>query len=234
MVVIIKHSNEAYPKKDRLLFLLSKGDDYLGIRKDLADLGIIPKEIQADKELLRFNKLSSFVEFTEEFKDILDDGTAYSIYSIIRHMCDRLSEADNFTEEFKKDLIKYLGETIAEEFLTTYKSLMRIAYDSRSVYDDTVSNDLASIVMDIPLQAGELYAMIIMFMYSFREENLGQRDVYFDMTNYTRLYDSRMSFAGKLLNLDEETKKNIIGSLWNCIIDIVSIDTVNIELKGGE
>lgn len=206
----------------------------MGIRKDLADLGIIPKEIQADKELLRFNKLSSFVEFTEEFKDILDDGTAYSIYSIIRHMCDRLSEADNFTEEFKKDLIKYLGETIAEEFLTTYKSLMRIAYDSRSVYDDTVSNDLASIVMDIPLQAGELYAMIIMFMYSFREENLGQRDVYFDMTNYTRLYDSRMSFAGKLLNLDEETKKNIIGSLWNCIIDIVSIDTVNIELKGGE
>ena len=206
----------------------------MGIRKDLADLGIIPKEIQADKEVLRFNKLSSFIEFTEEFKDILDDGTYYSIYSIISHMCDRLSEADNFTEEFKKDLIKYLGETIADEFLTTYKSLMKIAYNSRSVYDYTVSSDLASIVMDIPLQAGDLYAMIIMFMYSFREENLGQRDVYFDMTNYTRLYDPSMSFAGKLLNLDEETKKNIIGSLWNCIIDIVSIDTVNIELKGGE
>lgn len=206
----------------------------MSIRRELGNLGIIPKEIQADKELLRFNKLSSFVEFTEEFKDILDDSTAYSIYSIIRHMCDRLSEADNFTEEFKKDLIKYLGETIADEFLTTYKSLMKIAYDSRSVYDYTVSSDLASIVMDIPLQAGDLYAMIIMFMYSFREENLGQRDVYFDITNYTRLYDSSMSFAGKLLNLDEETKKNIIGSLWNCIIDIVSIDTVNIELKGGE
>lgn len=206
----------------------------MSIRRELGNLGIIPKEIQADKELLRFNKLSSFVEFTEEFKDILDDGTAYSIYSIIRHMCDKISAVANFTEEFKKDLIKYLGETIAEEFLTTYKSLMKIAYDSRSVYDYTVSNDLASIVMDIPLQAGELYAMIIMFMYSFREENLGQRDVYFDMTNYTRLYNSNMSFAGKLLNLDEETKKNIIGSLWNCIIDIVSIDTVNIELKGGE
>ena len=206
----------------------------MSIRRELGNLGIIPKEIQADKELLRFNKLSSFVEFTEEFKDILDDGTAYSIYGIIRDMCDRLSEADNFTEEFKKDLIKYLGETIAEEFLTTYKSLMKIAYDARSVYDYTVSSDLASIVMDIPLQAGDLYAMIIMFMYSFREENLGQRDVYFDITNYTRRYDSSMSFAGKLLNLDEETKKNIIGSLWNCIIDIVSIDTVNIELKGGE
>ena len=206
----------------------------MSIRRELGNLGIIPKEIQADKELLRFNKLSSFVEFTEEFKDILDDGTAYSIYSIIRHMCDRLSEVDNFTEEFKKDLIKYLGETIADEFLTTYKSLMKIAYNSRSVYDYAVSSDLASIVMDIPLQAGDLYAMIIMFMYSFREENLGQRDVYFDITNYTRLYDSSMSFAGKLLNLDEETKKNIIGSLWNCIIDIVSIDTVNIELKGGE
>lgn len=206
----------------------------MSIRRELGNLGIIPKEIQADKELLRFNKLSSFVEFTEEFKDILDDGTSYSIYSIIRHMCDRLSEADNFTEEFKKDLIKYLGETIADEFLTTYKSLMKIAYNSRSVYDYTVSSDLVSIVMDIPLQAGDLYAMIIMFMYSFREENLGQRDVYFDITNYTRLYDSSSSFAGKLLNLDEETKKNIIGSLWNCIIDIVSIDTVNIELKGGE
>lgn len=206
----------------------------MSIRRELGNLGIIPKEIQADKELLRFNKLSSFVEFTEEFKDILDDSTAYSIYSIIRHMCDRISAVDNFTEEFKKDLIKYLGETIAEEFLTTYKSLMKIAYDSRSVYDYTVSGDLASIVMDIPLQAGELYAMIIMFMYSFREESLGQRDVYFGMTNYTSLYNSGMSFAGKLLNLDEETKKNIIGSLWNCIIDIVSIDTVNIELKGGE
>lgn len=206
----------------------------MSIRRELGNLGIIPKEIQADKELLRFNKLSSFVEFTEEFKDILDDGTAYSIYSIIGHMCEKISAVANFTEEFKKDLIKYLGETIAEEFLTTYKSLMKIAYDSRSVYAYTVSNDLASIVMDIPLQAGELYAMIIMFMYSFREENLGQRDVYFDMTNYTRLYNSNMSFAGKLLNLDEETKKNIIGSLWNCIIDIVSIDTVNIELKGGE
>lgn len=206
----------------------------MSIRRELGNLGIIPKEIQADKELLRFNKLSSFVEFTEEFKDILDDGTAYSIYSIIGHMCEKISAVANFTEEFKKDLIKYLGETIAEEFLTTYKSLMKIAYNSRSVYAYTVSSDLASIVMDIPLQAGELYAMIIIFMYSFREENLGQRDVYFDMTNYTRLYNSNMSFAGKLLNLDEETKKNIIGSLWNCIIDIVSIDTVNIELKGGE
>lgn len=40
--------------------------------------------------------------------------------------------------------------------------------------------------------------------------------------------------VGILENISEEDKKNIIGSIWNCIIDIIDHQTSNKEVRGGE
>lgn len=39
---------------------------------------------------------------------------------------------------------------------------------------------------------------------------------------------------GVLKDISQEDKMNIIGSIWNCIIDAIDVKTSNKELKGGE
>lgn len=202
----------------------------LSIRKELGNLGIITKDIQAS-EVLRFNKLTGFIEFDKDIMSMIDD---LKIIQIINHLMPKIIRTEAYTDMFKEDLVKYLGETIAEEFLDTYRQLMRNANMEMCAYDTTIPTSMASLLIDYPLNVGRLYTLIIIFMYMFRQESNKQEDIYFYMNNYTRTYDYHFSFGGRLKELDDETKKNIIGSIWNCIIDIVSMDTINNELKGGE
>ena len=198
-------------------------------------------------------------KFVVEFDDIVKDAVKdlnNNAYVITQKYMEYIMFARKSLnrEKFIKDISTILNENIANQYcdlLIGYITEARSVYNGL-MYPNAYQHDVKDIVLDNYVCT--LYELIdimtVLLVECFDEETVrswstkdGALDTITDnfilFINSFRNINSKTitsSVLGTLSTLDIETKRNIIGSIWNCIIDIISTVAINntVEEQGGE
>lgn len=205
----------------------------MDVRNTLIRAKYLDEYVKPNDTSLRFNRFASFIIMNDIMREYIDTIAPKGIELPIGYMCNKLSDSTT-TDRFKEELTSYIGEENTETFLNTYKFILKMRYENGTIYNSSADYEVERYVKDKPYQLGDLYCLIILFIYSFIESNFNEKDLLFNIENFPHIFDYMVRFESKYKDIPTEEKKNIIGSIWNCIVDIVSMDTLNNTLKGGE
>lgn len=188
------------------------------------------------------------INISKKLEDIIKDYVLhenfYAVNKVATSILNAVEGTDLLEERFNVSIMQWdiallMGDEQAEQFirlLAMYGRQFTKSY-SLDLYEKLIENKSASIK--------DLIAMIVLFitfMYNLKEIDSWYRSSAFrieksyrDAISYTSGSDKLdvkpedVASAGILEDLPLEDKRNIIGSLWNCIIDIIVDKNINGE-----
>lgn len=189
---------------------------------DMISLGLL-------KDKMNYNDLLiptswAFVEVDDSIKDILSslpNGINNSLCRLTRRIIDDYTKYNNY-------LIGAMNKYISDEITEKDVDVLRYIYcyndnqgiNNREYLDNIVNIDKLTYVL-----------VMLMLLFADRE----------DCESLSRVYDISLKELTSIYNIsiyglkDIKEKQNIIGSIWNCIIDLFNRTYINNDLlKGGE
>ena len=193
------------------------------------------------------------VAFSEEVKDIIRNrlGEGYLGLSMITtYLKHSISDYKFNKTNFINDVSSILNEDIANQYCDILVGYV-LNIDSRSNYPQTDMKNMIDIVLNnyVCTLPNLIDIMTVLLVECFDVETIRKwddNDSLYNLANYLVYLnnnDNDLSYKditnaslGLLSTLDLDTKKNIIGSIWNCIIDIItdiSINDVSEEQQEG-
>ena len=194
------------------------------------------------------------VAFSEEVKDIIRNrlGEGYlGLNMITTYLKHCISDYEFNKTNFINDVSSILNEDIANQYCDILIGYV-LNRDSRSHYPQTEMKNMIDIVLNnyVCTLLNLIDIMTVLLVECFDVETIRKwdnNDSLYNLANYLVYLDNNddnnLSYKditnaslGLLSTLDLNTKKNIIGSIWNCIIDIItdiSINDVSEEQEEG-
>lgn len=197
------------------------------------------------------------VAFSEEVKDIIRNrlGEGYlGLNMITTYLKHCISDYKFNKTNFINDVSSILNEDIANQYCDILIGYV-LNRDSRSHYPQTEMKNMIDIVLNnyVCTLLNLIDIMTVLLVECFDVETIRKwdnNDSLYNLANYLVYLDNNdndndnnLSYKditnaslGLLSTLDLDTKKNIIGSIWNCIIDIItdiSINDVSEEQQEG-
>lgn len=194
------------------------------------------------------------VAFSEEVKDIMRNrlGEGYLGFNMITTYLKHCISDYKFNKtNFINDVSSILNEDIANQYCDILVGYV-LNIDSRSHYPQTEMRNMIDIVLNnyVCTLLNLIDIMTVLLVECFDVETIRKwddNDSLYNLANYLVYLnnndDNNLSYKditkaslGLLSTLDLDTKKNIIGSIWNCIIDIItdiSINDVSEEQQEG-
>ena len=182
------------------------------------------------------------VAFSEEVKDIIRNrlGEGYLGFSMITTYLKHCISDYKFNKtNFINDVSSILNEDIANQYCDILVGYV-LNIDSR--YPQTEMNNMIDIVLNnyVCTLLNLIDIMTVLLVECFDVETIRKwddNDSLYNLANYLVYLnnnDNNLSYKditnaslGLLSTLDLDTKKNIIGSIWNCIIDIINEISIN-------
>lgn len=193
------------------------------------------------------------VAFSEEVKDIIRNrlGEGYLGLSMITTYLKHCINDYEFNKtNFINDVSSILNEDIANQYCDILIGYV-LNRDSRRHYPQTEMKNMIDIVLNnyVCTLPNLIDIMTVLLVECFDVDTIRKwddNDSLYNLANYLVYLDNNdnnLSYKditnaslGLLSTLDLDTKKNIIGSIWNCIIDIItdiSINDVSEEQQEG-
>lgn len=184
------------------------------------------------------------VAFSEEIKDIIRNrlGEGYLGFSmIITYLKHCISDYNFNKTNFINDVSSILNEDIANQYCDILVGYV-LDIDSRRHYPQTEMKNMIDIVLNnyVCTIPNLIDIMTVLLVECFDVETIRKWDNNDNLYNladylvYLNNNDNNLSYKditnaslGLLSTLDLDTKKNIIGSIWNCIIDIINEISIN-------
>lgn len=191
------------------------------------------------------------VAFSEEVKDIMRNrlGEGYLGFSMITTYLKHCISDYKFNKtNFINDVSSILNEDIANQYCDI---LVGYVLNISSHYPQTEMDNMIDIVLNnyVCTLPNLIDIMTVLLVECFDVDTIRKwddNDSLYNLANYLVYLinnDNNLSYKditnaslGLLSTLDLDTKKNIIGSIWNCIIDIIneiSINDISEEQKEG-
>lgn len=234
------------------VILYRKGSDNLKDTTLLQKIGVLNDSIDINDTVLgRTHKFP--LMFSDRLKDYFDciDGTSSGGDGLVKAMyifTENLASYWNTTPVnnvyINKQLViqtiaKYIGEEKAEELIDIIRYIsIRVSFPpSTKVYKSVLYSK--KVVTLVEVLAFTVMAIMLVTPAEYIEnwETIHGKNLLDytkeSMTMNLTIKNTEVIAAGRLSFLPEEEKKNIIGSFWNCIIDILEHSYAN-EVKGGE
>lgn len=193
------------------------------------------------------------VAFSEEVKDIIRNrlGEGYLGFNmIITYLKQCINDYKFNKTNFINDVSSILNEDIANQYCDILVGYV-LNIDGRRRYPQTEMKNMIDIVLNnyVCTLPNLIDIMTVLLVECFDVETIRKwddNDSLYNLANYLVYLDNNdnnLSYKditnaslGLLSTLDLDTKKNIIGSIWNCIIDIItdiSINDVSEEQQEG-
>lgn len=184
------------------------------------------------------------VAFSEEVKDIIRNrlGEGYLGFSMITTYLKHCISDYKFNKtNFINDVSSILNEDIANQYCDILVGYV-LNIDRCSNYPQTEMGNMIDIVLNnyVCTLPNLIDIMTVLLVECFDVETIRKwdnNDSLYNLANYLVYLnnsDNNLSYKditnaslGLLSTLDLDTKKNIIGSIWNCIIDIISEISIN-------
>lgn len=204
-------------------------------------------------EDVRLNHTDKYiVAFSEEVKDIIRNrlGEGYLGFNMITAYLKHCISDYKFNKtNFINDVSSILNEDIANQYCDILIGYV-LNIDSRSHYPQTEMGNMIDIVLNnyVCTLLNLIDIMTVLLVECFDVETIRKWDDNDSLYNladylvYLNNNDNNLSYKditnaslGLLSTLDDNTKTNIIGSIWNCIIDILKEVSINDTLleEGG-
>ena len=191
------------------------------------------------------------VAFSEEVKDIIRNrlGEGYLGFNmIITYLKHCINDYKFNKTNFINDVSSILNEDIANQYCDI---LVGYVLNRDIHYPQTEMKNMIDIVLNnyVCTLPNLIDIMTVLLVECFDVETIRKwddNDSLYNLANYLVYLDNNdnnLSYKditnaslGLLSTIDLDTKKNIIGSIWNCIIDIItdiSINDVSEEQQEG-
>lgn len=182
------------------------------------------------------------VAFSEEVKDIIRNrlGEGYLGFSMITTYLKHCISDYKFNKtNFINDVSSILNEDIANQYCDI---LVGYVLNISSHYPQTEMDNMIDIVLNnyVCTLPNLIDIMTVLLVECFDVDTIRKwdnNDSLYNLANYLVYLinnDNNLSYKditnaslGLLSTLDLDTKKNIIGSIWNCIIDIINEISIN-------
>lgn len=211
-------------------------------------------KINLDNTYLAARKYSA-LEFDEDVIDalacVLDGGKRQTLNGLMLHVIDNTDSSIVPPERRKLDtkrMVRSLGRFIGAEQADQYMRLFFMVHGGAS--GNNLPYDWITAFKNYQmLKLTDMIDMLMLFLigcvtleeydswFKYKSECLSPRlaiSITQDMMDKDITVDY-LTEAGCFLELQPELMKNIIGSLWNCIIDTIVDTSINeVEVEGGE
>lgn len=224
----------------------------------LKKCGLVKDTINAEDMWLKargYNAIGVDDKLLDMLIENLEDNYCFGdVASMMWDVADLVTTKNELTlEDYPVDLGKMsqdIGKLMGTEQARQYVMLLMSSLHKRSSYD-TIKDLTDYLKMMKNHQMFTLDDMLLLIfglcivmlpVEDFDSWIVGRRRSYTDNLQY-RINDvpelkgftsEYFTPAGRLLDLNEDLKKNIIGSLWNCIIDIIVDINVNEEERSEQ
>ena len=223
----------------------------------LTDLLVKSGEIKPtfSMEDVRLNHTDKFViNFSDDLKKIVRDrlGNGYLrvgiALSYIRHLIThRYLDRDKFISDISKILDSDVANQYCDILIGIIKNQIEgntetytdIATFNSVLFDDYVCNlynmiDIMTVLLVQCFEVKDISSWSTTGGYKSLD-NVVNNMIFINSNNVLSVTDIARTKLGLLSTLDDNTKTNIIGSIWNCIIDILKEVSINDTLleEGG-
>lgn len=208
-------------------------------------------KINLDDTYLAARRYSA-LEFDEDVIDylacVLDGGKRQKLNDLLGHVLDNVISPER-SGLYTTNMIRSLGRFIGVEQADQYVRLFFMTHNG-GVIANSLPYDWLTVFKNYQmLKIADMIDIIMLFLigcvtleeydswFKERSDHLSPRlaiSITQDMMDKGITVDY-LTEAGCFLELQPELMKNIIGSLWNCIIDTIVDTSLNeVEDKGGE
>ena len=217
--------------------------------------GALVDKINLDDTYLAARRYSA-LEFDEDVIDslacVLDGGKRQTLRDLLGHVIDNTDSSIVPPERRKIDtkrMVRSLGRFIGAEQADQYVRLFFMKHSGGASGNNLPYNWLTVFKNYQMLTLADMIDIIMLFLigcvtleeydswFKERSDHLSPRlaiSISQDMMDKNITVDY-LTEAGCFLELQPELMKNIIGSIWNCIIDTIVDTSLNeVEDKGGE
>lgn len=221
----------------------------------LKSQGALVDKINLDNTYLAARRYSA-LEFDEDVIDalacVLDGGKRQKLEDLMLHVVDNTDSSIVPPERRKLDtkrMVRSLGRFIGAEQADQYVRLFFMEHSGGASGNNLPYDWITAFKNYQMLKITDMIDIIMLFLtgcvtleeydswFKNKSECLSPRlaiSITQDMMDKGITVDY-LTEAGCFLELQPELMKNIIGSLWNCIIDTIVDTSINeVEDKGGE
>lgn len=221
----------------------------------LKSQGALVDKINLDNTYLAARKYSA-LEFDEDVIDtlacVLDGGKRQTLEDLMLHVIDNTDSSIVPPERRKIDtkrMVRSLGRFIGAEQADQYVRLFFMTHNGVTIGNNLLHDWLTVFKNYQMLKIADMIDIIMLFLigcitleeydswFKERSDHLSPRlaiSITQDMMDKDITVDY-LTEAGCFLELQPELMKNIIGSIWNCIIDTIVDTSLNeVEVEGGE
>lgn len=221
----------------------------------LKSQGALVDKINLDNTYLAARKYSA-LEFDDAVIDtlacVLDGSKRQTLEDLMLHVIDNTDSSIVPPERRKIDtkrMVRSLGRFIGAEQADQYMGLFFMTHNGGTIGNNLPYDWLTVFKNYQMLKIADMIDIIMLFLigcitleeydswFKMRSDHLSPRlaiSITQDMMDKDITVDY-LTEAGCFLELQPELMKDIIGSLWNCIIDTIVDTSLNeVEDKGGE
>lgn len=208
-------------------------------------------KINLDNTYLAARKYSA-LEFDDAVIDtlalVLDGSKRQTLRDLLGHVIDNIISPER-TRLNTTNMIRSLGRFIGVEQADQYVRLFFMTHNGGTIANNLPQDWLTVFKNYQMLTVADMIDIIMLFLigcitleeydswFKERSDHLSLRlaiSISQDMMDKDITVDY-LTEAGCFLELQPELMKNIIGSLWNCIIDTIVDTSLNeVEVEGGE
>lgn len=213
--------------------------------------GALVDKINLDDTYLAARKYSA-LEFDDAVIDtlalVLDGSKRQTLRDLLAHVIDNIISPERRKIDTKR-MVRSLGRFIGVEQADQYVRLFFMAHGGGAMGNNLPQDWLTAFKNYQMLKIADMIDIIMLFLIGCI--TLEEYDSWFKMgSDYVSpilaisitqdMMDKGITVdylteAGCFLELQPELMKNIIGSIWNCIIDTIVDTSINeVEVEGGE
>lgn len=213
--------------------------------------GALVDKINLDNTYLAARKYSA-LEFDDAVIDtlacVLDGSKRQTLSDLLEHVLDNIMSPER-TRLNTTTMIRSLGRFIGVEQADQYMRLFFMEHSGGTIANNLPHDWLTVFKNYQMLKIADMIDIIMLFLigcitleeydswFKERSDHLSPRlaiSISQDMMDKNITVDY-LTEAGCFLELQPELMKNIIGSIWNCIIDTIVDTSLNeVEVEGGE